>query len=1233
MSKRQIHSILLLLIGLLGGPLAAQRYYDSLEVHQLNKVAPHTSFDFASPSVLELVGQWHFRYYEQPDAVEHDLFSNPQNYGWEYIMVPANIELEGYGVPVYVNMRNEFPSNPPHVPRDYNPTGCYWRQMALPDSWTQDSSQHIFLHIGAVASAAELIVNGHFVGYSEDSKTPAEWEVTPWLRAGNNDIGIVVHRFSNGSYLECQDMWRLSGITRPVVLYRKPQRYIANYQIDASLDTNDYRTGRLELTVVLAGEKNSTMLLVEVPELGYAQLLGTDADTLHLSPTPPTLNNVKAWTAETPSLYKLRLSLLSTSHGRLEQETIETQFGFRTVEIRHGQLCINGKPILIKGVNRHEHNAQAGHVVTRSQMEEEILAMKQLNINAVRTSHYPDDPYWYELCDRYGLYVWDEANNESHAQGYGDGSLAKDSAWSDAIWYRVDNMVARDRNHPSVIVWSLGNECGNGICFRNAYSKLKALDPSRPVSYERAELEDNTDIVGLMYPTVDFIAEYARRLEHPSGDAWQHWESYAANRPLTNLAPRPYIMVEYCHAMGNSLGGLSTYWDTIRRHPLLQGGFIWDWKDQGFTTNCSHGDLPQHVALGGDLGSLPGIGDDDAFCANGITDCNGVPYAGAEEVRHVYQPFHVDLAPYGGYIVASDLLFVPLDSFSLRLSTFSLTKPSPTELVYTMTPWDEQRQCTVFPLFQTTDTPGDKQYLRFEFFDAEGNRVAYDEFLVADNPQIIDLSLPTFVGKLHCRKRHGVYRITGDRFSLSIDSRTGELREYRYDDELVFSTLHTDFFRPPTQNDLVDRRGAAAWQGLDRLLAKNINCITTRRDGGVTLDFLLRLESDESSPMLLCQVYDIQSDGTISVECRLDPRGAYRTLPKVGLLAVLPREGYDTAAWWGYDAERYPDRQSAGLMGLQQKHRHDLTHWHAVPQEEGNHQGEALMLLGSNTAFTILASDNSLFNFTWHNWPDSTLAGHTRWDWTEQNHDATYLSLASRIAGLGTATCGPGVDKRHTLSGDSNYIFGFQFIPTPSSTPHDLPAIRWSHDAHSLIRLAATAQTVAEPKICHYNIKNINVLPKEPYNKDFGLLHDGRRAVAGDYSDGWLGFNGTDTLDLTLLLDTPCHVNTVVVSTCHAPGDWVLAPLSVEVRYSVDGIHYGDWQPCAASRPRHQTATAQKQRLAFRHQNAGNNKKKDKNKQRYSHIQLRIISEPSLPGWHPYSGHSAWLMLDEIEIL
>ena len=1151
-TKRILTLIALLLVA--NSTIGQRDYWDDLKVYEVGKVAPHADIIPAdSHWVMDLGGMWSFLYYERAEYVHRGLekgayimpdFDPKQDLRrWDSIIVPGNLELQGYGVPVYVNMKNEFPSNPPHAPRGYNPTGVYARDVEIAEEWIGRS---VYFRIGAAASAVELYVNGEFVGYSEDSKTPAEWEIGRYVKSGKNRICIILHRWSDGSYLECQDMWRMSGITRDVTMYCLPKSHITDYRIDALLDTVDYGSGKVNVTIYGQGHSDGLLAEVSLPALGIGRTLPFfELDTaLLLSHTELRITGVKPWSAESPDLYAITIKL-KDQNGRTIQ-TIEKQIGFRTVEIKDDLLCVNGKPVTIKGVNRHEHNAWTGHVVSREQMENDIRLMKENNINAVRTSHYPDDEYWYELCDRYGLYVWDEANNESHAQGYGEHSLAKKAEWTEPIWYRVNNMIQRDRNHPSVIVWSMGNECGNGICFEEAYRRAKATDPTRPVSYERAELDWNTDIVGIMYPSVDFLSEYARN----------------------DTSGRPYIMVEYCHAMGNSLGGLSDYWDTIDKYPSLQGGFIWDWQDQGLDrtpamempTNGGIVDVffryPQ-VSLGGDMGELPGIEDDGDFCANGICDAYGNPYTCMEEVKAVY---------------------------------------------------------------------GDRANVN-ENLNSEGKMREYRKKKTGATIMVKKCD-------------NGAVQMKGEDFEIEIDVERGEVARYEWKGEEMLRNVRLNLWRPPTQNDRADRNGARAWEGLEKLKInmlsvdiKDITNDTTRyATSEVVMDYLMTNEAGESMPVR--EVVEVADDGAMQISVRLQGEGVYRTFARVGLQGKLPNEFVD-ATWLGYDAERYPDRRTAGKYGLWYYYNwRNTTEYHAVPQEEGNREAVRLFIVNpqKQKAMRFTIDNSTLLNFSIHEYEDSVVAAFDRW-WKMPAPDDKYsiINLDSRIAGLGTATCGPGVREKYRLSGDSTYTFRFTITPldwrsfTADSMPNCAP---FGHNELIDVPMPSTNKTI--------NIKNIKASkgPSKQYGNAFpGALYDGKRAIAGDYSEGWTGWSGMDTL--TLNVNTSIrHTRSITIGTCHAPDDWVLTPTKVEIW----DTHRKVWQECARTtinderhgrqrvvfqcEPRYKMLRCLLGKHLCHYRTVYPTKK----------ITIRIIHPSTLPDWHTYKGEKAWLMIDEIEV-
>ncbi|MDR1919955.1 MAG: DUF4981 domain-containing protein, partial [Tannerellaceae bacterium] len=614
---------------------AQPKAWENPYVNQLNREPMHAHFvpyasedgamrkDSRQERRYALNGRWKFHLAKNPTARPVAFYETGFDVSaWADIQVPGSWELQGFDAPIYTDTRYPFPPDPPHLPDDYNPVGSYLTSFSLPPDW---EGQDVILHFGGVESAFYCWINGAWVGYSEDSRLPAEFLISPYLKAGENRLAVEVYRYSDGSYLEAQDYWRYSGIERDVRLIARPKARIKDFEVKADL-IHHYQDGLLEVNLLLDNRQALNGTTVELKLLdGVGQvLLSSRLPARHAADSllsfRQTLPQVKSWTAETPHLYSLVVNTLDRK-GRLTESFVH-RLGFRKIEIANGMLLLNGTPILLKGVNRHEHDMLTGRTLTVEHMLADIRLMKAFNINAVRCSHYPNYPEWYELCDAYGLYLIDEANIESHGMADHPSvhTLADWEGWETPFVERMLRMVERDKNFTSIISWSLGNESGYGKHFETIYRLTKQRDPGRPVQYEDGGAKGLSDIYCPMYARV-----------------------WALRQWVNERQERPLILCEYAHAMGNSLGNLKDYWDLIYKYDQLQGGFVWDWVDQTFLRKDEKGrDI---WAYGGDMGFV-GVVNDSNFCANGLVAADRSLHPHIWELKRVYQYIHFESVPF-----------------------------------------------------------------------------------------------------------------------------------------------------------------------------------------------------------------------------------------------------------------------------------------------------------------------------------------------------------------------------------------------------------------------------------------------------------------------------------------------------------------------------------------------------------------------------------------------------------
>jgi beta-galactosidase len=913
---------------------------------------------------ISLDGLWKFKWVPSPSDAPAGFEKEDYDVGgWTDFPVPSNWEFKGYGQPIYLDEAMPFRGDPPYVPRDNNPVGSYRRAFTVPDAW---KGRQVFLHFGGVNSAFYVWVNGKEAGYSEDSKTPAEFNITKYVRPGKNTLALKVFRYSDGSWLEAQDMWRISGIERSVQLFSTPDVRIRDFQVNASLD-KAFKDGKLEVRASVRNHRPG-------PVQGYrlkVELLGPDGASVIPAPLQcivavpaggETEGTVEGrvvsplpWTAETPNLYTVVLSLLN-SKGRTI-EAVSCQTGFRNVEIRDGLLRINGVPIRIRGVNRHEHDPRNAKVVSEDLMIEDIRLMKRFNINAVRTSHYPNIPRWYELCDRYGLYLVDEANIESHGVSFDpDKTLANKPEWQAAHIDRTRRMVERDKNHPSVIIWSLGNEAGDGINFQATYAWIKKRDATRPVQYEGAKLNPHTDIFCPMYARIPRLEEYVRTNED-----------------------RPLIMCEYAHAMGNSVGNLQDYWDVILAHPELQGGFIWDWVDQGILRTNGNGEA--FWAYGGDFGPQE-VPTSKNFCCNGLVLPDRKPHPHVWEVKKVYQQIHagpVDLAA-GKLRIENRFDFTDLREFAgaWKLEAEGQTVGGDDLPEIDLAPHQSLDIEIPYPKF--APQPGIEYFLTVSWKTRKatplvpaGHEAAWDQFPLPIHAAVSKKVDPAGLPPLIMKENGDSFFFEGKNFRLKFDKAAGTIASLKYEGvEVLESGPVPDFWRAPTDNDYGNEMPVrcAVWREAGR--NRKITATTGERLGPnhARIDVTGTLPAGNSG---FTASYTIYGSGDIIVSQTFKPGAdGLPELPRFGMQMVLP-VGFDTMTWYGRGPhENYWDRNTSAAVGVYSGTVMDQYHPYIRPQENSyktdvrwvaltNGEGMGLLAVGmpliSTAASRFLADD------------------------------------------------------------------------------------------------------------------------------------------------------------------------------------------------------------------------------------------------------------------------------------
>ncbi len=872
-----------------------------------------------SANYLSMEGMWKFNFVKDHNKRPANFFAlKYDDSQWKDFPVPGLFELNGYGDATYKNIgyawATQFDPNPPYISELNNYTGSYRRTFELPKDW---KGKDVYFHVGSATSNLTLWVNGKYVGYSEDSKVAAEFNISKYLKPGKNLIAMQVMRWCDGSYFEDQDFWRFTGIAREVYLYARPKLHAADIRLNAALE-NNYQDGVLNYKVSLKGGKTDVAItLCDKDGKQIAQATGAQG----VIKVP----KVNAWTAETPYLYKAYITLKNKQGAA---EVIPQKVGFRNVEIKNAQLLVNGQPVLVKGADRHEMDPDGGYVVSLERMIQDIKIMKQLNINAVRTSHYPCDPRWYDLCDEYGIYITAEANLESHGMGYEEKSLAKFPEYIVPHIERNEGNVKPLINHPSVIVWSLGNECGYGVNFEKAYDWVKACDKTRPAQYERGGYDSKTDIYCPMYI------------------GYEESESYCKSNGI-----KPYIQCEYAHAMGNSEGGFKEYWDLIRKYPKYQGGYIWDFVDQGLRDK-SPVTGKEIFTYGGDYGRYPG--SDYNFNCNGIIAPNRRLNPHAYEIQYVLQNVWIkDFdAENGSFNVYNENFFKNIDDLNLtatlfangvKLTTVAIpdTKgiaPQATKLV---------KSEALKSAIEKAEAEHATEEITINFaFASDGSQPLVDKGQVMARQQIVlngyefdKVDAPANTGsKIEVEETNSYVKVSAERMSVTIGKKTGMIDYLDVDGEPMLKfreSMTPEFWRAPTDNDYGAslQKKMRVWKN-PQMNLKSFDKSESKDSVVLTANF----EMPEVKAELMLR-YRINAAGEVAVTEKMttDKEAKVADLFRYGMQLQMPASFSKLEYYGRGPEENYIDRHSSAFIGKYEANVKDEYYPYVRPQESGNH--------------------------------------------------------------------------------------------------------------------------------------------------------------------------------------------------------------------------------------------------------------------------------------------------------
>jgi len=1001
-------------------------HWENQTVFQINREEPRAHFfPFESEALAlkndkslsnyfqSLNGEWKFHFAKDPtqkatgfEQVDYEVSH------WDDITVPGHWEMQGWSVPIYLDEEYPFPPDPPFVPHDYNTVGSYVKTFELNELW---NNRDIFIHFGGVRSAFYFWLNGEFVGYSQGSKTPAVFNITDKVMSGENKVAVQVYRFSDGSYLEGQDTWRVSGLERDVYLYAVSKTRIADFFVKAELN-DDLKSGYFSLDIdFLQDDETAEEITTKAVLTGSSETLFDSTAVVKKSILfESIIDHINPWSAEDPYLYNLQINLFNSQKEIIESFT--QQVGFKRVEIIDGNLLVNGKAIMFRGVNRHEWDPVRGRSITEETMIKDIQLMKENNINAVRTSHYPNQERWYELCNEYGLYVIDEANIEAHGMQFHEksyGHIANDSTWT-AQWIdRGKRMVERDKNQPCIIMWSMGNEAGDGTNFVKLYDWIKARDNTRPVVYQPAWYERHTDVVFPMYKNIEFISDYASK-----------------------KTEKPLILCEYAHAMGNSVGNLQDYWDTFEKYKALQGGFIWDWVDQVILKTDENG--TDYWAYGGDFGTEFAENDSN-FCANGLIAADRTINPHMHEVKKVYQPvkFEADNLSHGRIKVTNRYDFVDLNHLDFEWFVKGNDKTISSGKMGKLDLMAGESQKLTFSLSGIIPEPGVEYFLMIRAktnqnhpLISKGHIVAWEQFQLPISRELTTTPL-TDMPIIILNTDAGI-EVHGKAFYVLFNRATGQIKQYIYNGiEIFINPIEANFWRAPNDNDLGN--------GMPKRtrLWKNVNdSLKTEVISGEVIDGFARVVFKSSYPSInlnLISVYQVYGNGIINIDNKYSMADtSLPEIPRIGIKMSLPGD-FDEVTWFGRGPhESYIDRKTSAAVGLYHGSVWDQTFQYVRPQETGNKTDVRWMAL-SNEKIGLMVKGSPTFDGSVHQYPyedlDYVPRGQKHGKLNLQQKDQVDWLIDLKQMGVGgDNSWGARPHDQYTLS-PGNYDYSFMLVP------------------------------------------------------------------------------------------------------------------------------------------------------------------------------------------------------------